>query len=315
MISFPLANSSASKITVTTAATPLLTLINTAGSTTHNFLLNLDAADIVVESGSVRVLYDGNTPTASNGVLLSSGTTFVLRHVPLKNVVLISTSGSVSCSVQIGESEASETTVLAGSSGGTGSSASQVQGNIASLATDSGNPVKTGGVYNSTAPTATNGQRVDTQMDVNGNTQVNLYTAIRGENATSDVMMISPKVISESTNAVSVDKSAALEASTVTKASAGRLYAATVRVDSTLGSGTYYIQFLNAASLPADGAVTTLTAPQKVIHTNGTDDNISFDWSNVGGIYASTGIVMCLSSTEYTKTISTAHTSSTLYYA
>lgn len=56
--------------------------------------------------------------------------------------------------------------------GNTGSSASQVQGNSAAAATDSGNPVKVGGVYNSSAPTYSSGQRTDLQADVNGNEKV-----------------------------------------------------------------------------------------------------------------------------------------------
>jgi hypothetical protein len=48
-------------------------------------------------------------------------------------------------------------------------------GNVASAATDSGNPVKTGGKYNSTKPTLTNGQRGDTQIEINGATTVALY--------------------------------------------------------------------------------------------------------------------------------------------
>jgi len=41
-------------------------------------------------------------------------------------------------------------------------------GNVASGSTDSGNPVKTGGVFNTTLPTVTTGQRVDTQSDARG---------------------------------------------------------------------------------------------------------------------------------------------------
>lgn len=44
----------------------------------------------------------------------------------------------------------------------------QVSGNVASAATDSGNPVKIGAVFNTTLPTVTNGQRVDLQADANG---------------------------------------------------------------------------------------------------------------------------------------------------
>lgn len=49
--------------------------------------------------------------------------------------------------------------------------------------TDSGNPIKTGAVFNSTLPTVTNGQRVDTQADSNGRIVVNA-TPVDGTKAT-----------------------------------------------------------------------------------------------------------------------------------
>lgn len=52
---------------------------------------------------------------------------------------------------------------------GTGSLAQEVQGNVAAGAVDSGKPVKIGGVYNTTAPTYTNTQRGDLQIDARGN--------------------------------------------------------------------------------------------------------------------------------------------------
>lgn len=42
-------------------------------------------------------------------------------------------------------------------------------------ATDSGNPVKIGAVYNTTAPTLTNGQRGDVQLDSRGNLKATLF--------------------------------------------------------------------------------------------------------------------------------------------
>jgi len=51
-------------------------------------------------------------------------------------------------------------------------------GNVASAATDSGNPVKMGSVYNSTKITVTNLQRVDSQGTVNGFQRVDLGTAL-----------------------------------------------------------------------------------------------------------------------------------------
>lgn len=54
---------------------------------------------------------------------------------------------------------------------------------VAAGATDSGNPVKVGGVYNSTPPTLTTGQRGDLQFDANANTKTTLAT---GLNKTDD---------------------------------------------------------------------------------------------------------------------------------
>lgn len=48
-------------------------------------------------------------------------------------------------------------------------------GNVASGASDSGNPVKVGGKYNSTKPTLTNGQRGDLQVEINGALAASLY--------------------------------------------------------------------------------------------------------------------------------------------
>lgn len=52
-----------------------------------------------------------------------------------------------------------------------------IGGNAASGATDSGNPVKVAGVYNSSAPTFTNGQRGDIQLDSRGNLKIGLPTS------------------------------------------------------------------------------------------------------------------------------------------
>lgn len=53
--------------------------------------------------------------------------------------------------------------------------AGAVQGNVASGATDSGNPVKVGGKYNSTLPTFADGQRGDVQLGTRGSVHVELW--------------------------------------------------------------------------------------------------------------------------------------------
>jgi len=59
---------------------------------------------------------------------------------------------------------------------GSGASSNQVQGNAASGATDTGNPVKGAAVYNSTLPLVTTGQRVDFQAGRNGSLLVGTGT-------------------------------------------------------------------------------------------------------------------------------------------
>lgn len=174
---FPLQNANSSVISVTGTASYVLPLIDSAGAVSHSFYPGLDALDITPENGDIRIMIDPSTgalaPTASKGFLLKQGATLMLRHTSLRYIKVISTSGTVSCSLQVGESEPGETTVISGAgSGGTGTGASQVQGNAASGATDVGNPVKTGGVFNTTKPTVTNGQRVDWQMTNRGEGQV-----------------------------------------------------------------------------------------------------------------------------------------------
>lgn len=117
--------------------------------------------------------------------------------------------------------------------------------------------------------------------------------------------------------AYSVDLSTALEASSVSKASAGRFYKMSGRIDSTAPTGTYYIQILNASSVPGDGAVTHLIAPLKLQVVNGIDYPFSVDATGddqYSGVSASTGIVWCISTTEFTKTISSAYVSATVLY-
>lgn len=89
-------------------------------------------------------------PTTAKSQVSSDGTN---AYAP--GVVLVDTSGNPT--------------------GGTGTSAQQVQGNLAPSTTDAGtNPVKIGGVYNLTPPTYTTGVRTDIQTDNNGNVRIRL---------------------------------------------------------------------------------------------------------------------------------------------
>lgn len=73
---------------------------------------------------------------------------------------------------------------------GSGTTASQVQGNSASGVADVGNPVKIGGVYNAAPPTLTSGQRGDLQIGARGQLSVTIMStsgasAVGGVNGTN----------------------------------------------------------------------------------------------------------------------------------
>lgn len=101
--------------------------------------------------------------------------------------------------------------------------------------------------------------------------------------------------------------STALEKShVITGSDDHRFYGYAARLDSTAPSGTYYVQSLDAASLPSNGAVTFLCGSVKVIHTQGRDDFVELDFgeSDDLSVKAVAGIVLALSTTEFTLTIS-----------
>jgi len=115
-------------------------------------------------------------------------------------------------------------------------SSGTVVGNVASGTTDSGNPIKIGGIYNATPPTLTDGQRGDSQLDVNANTQINVNTLLAGENLTTNRLNNEP-VYSFSYIATAT--------TTTAKTGAGTLHSITIEGGTT---GTIIIYDNTAAS-------------------------------------------------------------------
>lgn len=105
-----------------------------------------------------------NITNVSGTVSLPTGASTAAKQPAL------GTAGSASTDVLTIQGIASGTPIIVG-------------GNVASGATDSGNPVKVGAVYNSTFPTYTTGQRADLQSDLRGNLRI---TAIGGASSGSD---------------------------------------------------------------------------------------------------------------------------------
>lgn len=252
MFKFTTAN--ATVITVTNTAAALSSLIDTAASTDNqNIPSQINAAFLYAEDGDIRFTTDGNNPTTTKGLILKQGSSVFLSGIRPKDIILISVSGSnVKVDVSVGQSDSQDKITMSGGSG-------QIQGGVASGATDSGNPVKTGGVYNTTPPTLTNGQRGDTQMDQQGDTLMSLGTKIAGEDLTNDRMLTAPKY-----NYTNIP---AGQATSVIKASAGILRSITFHGAATAtNTTTVYDNASGAGTVIARPAATAVTAPTTVTY-------------------------------------------------
>lgn len=179
-----------------------------------------------------------------------------------------------------------------------------VEGNKDHGSTDSGYPVKVGGKYNSTPPTLSANQRGDLQLDVSANLKIAEQFTAQAEDNTLGVVYTLEKPIASSTSAVTLDTSSAAEASSVAKASAGRLYGF---VFSNGNGATRYLQFFNSTTVPADTTVPFLVfrvATGETLH-----------WEFNKGIPFSNGISWCNSSTQNTKTIGSADSLANVFCA
>lgn len=191
-----------------------------------------------------------------------------------------------------------------------------VIGNVAHDAVDSGNPVKVGGKARdpSSLPAAVAaGDRSDIMTDLYG--RIVTYPGVlqAGEDLTNNVMAAVLSPLAVGTYALSVDFSSTIEASSITKASAGTIYKFTGKIDSTAATDVYYIQLINSATVPADGSVTMLMHPIEVNHTTGTSSFFDVDFTPMG-VFGSSGLVIVASTTEYTKTIAGLVMSMTALY-
>ncbi len=174
-----------------------------------------------------------------------------------------------------------------------------------------------GGVYNSAAPTLTTGQAITLQLDANGYLKSREQYAPAAEDNTNAVIATRTKPVAAAVYAWLSVFNTALVKSLVVKASAGVVRSITARIDSTATTGTYYLQLWNLTAAPADttavSAGNSLMAPFKVQHVSGTDDYVSLDFAD--GVYGSTGIVLEMSTTEFTATlVGTAWLSATAEY-
>lgn len=113
------------------------------------------------------------------------------------------------------------------------------------------------GIYNTSAPSPTNGQAVPFQTDSYGDMQTNLYTKIAGEDLTNDVMKVQGQFTY--TNITT-------QTTTTIKSSAGLFHRLTINTplasgvitifDNTAGSGTKIGTITFPATLVSDGPIT-----------------------------------------------------------
>ncbi len=77
-------------------------------------------------------------------------------------------------------------------------------GNAAAGATDSGNPIKVGGVYRASAPTVSDGQRTDLLTDSHGNCQIAMATRLDTTNDAVNTRLISGTYGDASNNTLTI---------------------------------------------------------------------------------------------------------------
>lgn len=300
----------------------------------HAQVVGTETAGSAVTGGGVRMMGSDGT-NARDFLLGSSGVLFTGGN--LTSGTSTTTQGALVMGFDGTNDRALLTTTggqlnIAGYNSGQG--ALQAIGNVASGSTDSGAPVKVGGVYNTSPPSLTTGQRGDLQLNSSAQAEVQISqgsnSAAIGNVGSDGVSGTSGTLFTKSfgsvfngttwdrrysiqavngtglgvaavaeaphaTNGTTGSACSAVCSNLVLKNSSGNLYSINVTTGATAG----YIMFFNATSAPADGAVTPGYC--SVIAANST-----FNMANtpIPSLFT-TGITVVFSTTGcYTKTAS-----------
>lgn len=137
--------------------------------------------------------------------------------------------------------------------------------------------------------------------------QTNSAPSVGIDPATGGVLVTLTGAGTTTTRTAVTSAGSGLVASKVLQASAGTHFSTAVTLDASAPSGTYYVQILDAASLPSNGNVTHIHNPIPIVHTSGTPD-YSYGWNDEpGGMAFAAGCVVALSSTQFTLTVSGAY--------
>lgn len=174
-----------------------------------------------------------------------------------------------------------------------------VVGNVASGTTDSGNPIKVGGVYNTSAPTLTNGQRGDLQVDVNSNLKTVEQYAAGAEDNTNGLLATLMKPVASSTYSPTdhTNFGAAAGTGVLIKGSAGNVFSCYVTSGT---SAVRYFQLFNQATVPVVGQTPVASYPLGSV-VAGNLYELKLDSSHFApSKHFSTGIAAAISSTSGT---------------
>lgn len=181
-----------------------------------------------------------------------------------------------------------------------------IVGNVASGATDASNPVKVGGKYNTSAPTLTNGQRGDAQLDVNANLKTTAATLAAGEDLTNNILGVVHKPIAASTYSPSLYTALTQVTKANIKATPGNVMSAII---SNTNAAVRYFQLHNKASAPTAGEVPIYSFPVPAgLATIPGVLVLGVDFFTEAGYYFSTGIGWAISTTYGTFTDSATNT-------
>lgn len=163
--------------------------------------------------------------------------------------------------------------------------------------------IPVGGEYRAVPTTYADGDAAVLQTTSKGELKSVEQYAPEAEDNSNKVMAVVERPLAVATYAPDEDLSAAAEASSVSKASAGNLYGF---VFNNGNGAARYLQFFNDTSVPADTAVPVLSFYVPAGQTL----SLSFNRPR----YFSTGICWCTSSTQNTKTIGAADAIASVLY-
>lgn len=254
--------------------------------------------------GNLTALRGANASTDSNGNELADAS----MYIPDGNAVTlgISTDANTVNSVmgrltKIRDLLLATLTISGTVTSNAGTGPFPTAGMIASGGTNANNPVKTGGVFNTTQPTVTNGQIVDAQYTARGAaivatgvdpfavnaSQTGTWTVQPGNTANTTPWLVSPQVASSGGSVPYHTLSAASTNFTIVKAVACQMYG--FGLSNTSGSAIF-VKFYDKISTPA----TTDTPKHTVqVPANGTVIRAlpfgmkfvnGFGWAATGGV-------------------------------